>query len=75
MFPVVSSTPDLGVDVRRGPFDADTVVAEVLGRLRDPAQRGRSIAVLAGSPALANRMESLLEGELTSYPDELVVAS
>jgi very-short-patch-repair endonuclease len=72
VFAVAQPTSDLGVAARRveGAFDRDTlvnrieaeaVVADVLARLRDPAQRTRSIAVIALTSTQRELIEDLLD--------------
>jgi len=73
VFPAAHGSPDLGVAWRRvdGVYDragarhnraeAEAVVAEVIARLRDPAQRARSIAVVTFSRAQQELIEDLLD--------------
>lgn len=66
VFPVASSSPDLGVSLR--PCDSEALVGDVLARLRDPNQRSRSIAIVASSAAHAERIEDLLDAALAGEP-------
>ncbi|HMG54270.1 MAG TPA: DEAD/DEAH box helicase, partial [Kofleriaceae bacterium] len=73
VFPAAHGSPDLGVAWRRvyGIYDrggtrqnrieAEAVAAEVIARLRDPAQRARSIGVVAFSRAQQELIEDLLD--------------
>lgn len=73
VFPAAHGTPDLGVAWRRvdGIYDrggtrqnrieAEAVAAEVIARLRDPAQRARSIGVVTFSRAQQELIEDLLD--------------
>jgi very-short-patch-repair endonuclease len=81
VFPTAHGSPDLGVAWRRvdGVYDrartrqnrgeAEAVVAEVLGRLRDPAQRERSIGVVTFSRAQQELIEDLLDDARAGDPD------
>ncbi len=68
VFPTMQSSPDLGVVWRRGDVTPETVAAEVIGRLRDPNQRGRSLGVIAFSRAEADRIEDLLDAARAAEP-------
>jgi very-short-patch-repair endonuclease len=73
VFPTAHGSPDLGVHWRRidGVYDrggtrqnraeAEAVVADVVARLRDPGQRGRSLAVVTLSRAQQELVEDLLD--------------
>lgn len=72
VLPVAHSTPELGVTWRGvvSTFDhdglvnraeAEAVVADVLARLRDPAQRSRSIGVVVMTAAQREVIEDLLD--------------
>src|SRR6185503_10590674 len=81
VFPAAASSPDLGVSWRRvdGVYDrggtrqnrieAEAVAAEVLGRLRDPAQRARSIAVVTFSRAQRELIDDLLDAARADQPE------
>ena len=80
IFPTAHGSPDLGVQWRRidGVYDrggtrqnraeAEAVVADVVARLRDPAQRGRSIAVVTLSRAQQELVEDLLDVARSADP-------
>ena len=80
VFPAAHGSPDLGVAWRRvdGVYDragtrqnraeAEAVVAEVIARLRDPAQRARSIAVVTFSRAQQELIEDLLDDARAADP-------
>jgi very-short-patch-repair endonuclease len=81
VFPAAHRSPDLGVAWRRvdGVYDrggtrqnrveAEAVAAEVLARLRDPAQRTRSIGVVAFSRAQQELIEDLLDAARAAEPE------
>jgi len=81
VFPTAHGSPDLGVSWRRvgGVYDrggtrqnrveAEAVVAEVLARLRDPAQRARSIGVVTFSRAQQELIEDLLDAAGADDPE------
>ncbi|HEU0037485.1 MAG TPA: DUF3320 domain-containing protein [Kofleriaceae bacterium] len=73
VFPTAQGSPDLGIAWRKidGVYDrggsrqnrveAEAIVTEVLARLRDPAQRSRSIGVVTFSRAQQELIEDLLD--------------
>ena len=81
VFPAAHGSADLGVSWRRveGVYDrggtrqnraeAEAVVAEVLARLRDPAQRTRSIGVVTFSRAQQELIEDLLDAACADDPE------
>ena len=81
VFPAAQRSPDLGVSWRQidGRYDragtrqnlaeAEAVVAEVLVRLRDPAQRVRSIGVVTFSRAQQALIEDLLDAARADEPE------
>ncbi|TMQ08204.1 MAG: hypothetical protein E6J91_33770 [Deltaproteobacteria bacterium] len=81
VFPAAQRSADLGVAWRRvdGVYDrggtrqnrieAEAVAAEVIGRLRDPVQRARSIGVVAFSRAQQALIEDLLEAARADDPE------
>ena len=81
VFPAAHHAPDLGVAWRRvdGVYDragtrqnrveAEAVAAEVLARLRDPAQRTRSIGVVTFSRAQQELIEDLLDDARAAEPE------
>jgi hypothetical protein len=81
VFPAAQGSPDLGVSWRRVPgvydrggtrtnrIEAAAVVAELCARLRDPAQRTRSIAVVACSRAQQELIEDLFDEACAASPD------
>ena len=80
VFPTAQRAPELGVSWRRvdGIYDragtrqnlveAQAVVDDVLARLRDPAQRARSIAVVTFSRAQQALIEDLLDAARAEEP-------
>jgi very-short-patch-repair endonuclease len=80
VFPAAHRSPDLGVSwrmvdgaydragTRQNRIEAEAVVAEVVARLRDPAQRMRSIAVVTFSRAQQALIEDLLDGARADDP-------
>ena len=80
VFPAAQRTPELGVSWRQvdGSYDragtrqnrveAEAVVADVIARLRDPAQRARSIAVVTFSRAQQALIEDLLDAARVEDP-------
>ncbi len=80
VFPAAQASPDLGIAWRKinGVYDrggtrqnraeAEAVVAEVVARLRDPAQRARSIAVVTFSRAQQELVEDLLDEARAAEP-------
>ena len=80
VLPAASASPELGISWRKvdGAFDragtrhnrveADAVVADVLARLRDPAQRGRSLAIVTLGRAQAELIEDLLDAARAAEP-------
>ncbi len=81
VFPAAHRSPELGVAWRRvdGVYDrggtrqnrleAEAVAAEVLARLRDPAQRLRSIGVVTFSRAQQALIEDLLDSARADEPE------
>ncbi|HEX2691858.1 MAG TPA: DUF3320 domain-containing protein, partial [Kofleriaceae bacterium] len=81
VFPAAHRSPDLGLGWRRvaGVYDragtrqnrveAEAVVAEVVGRLRDPVQRARSIGVVTFSRAQQELIEDLLDAARDADPE------
>ena len=81
VFPTAHGSPELGVVWRRvgGAYDragtrqnrieAAAVAADVIARLRDPAQRGRSIAVVTFSRAQQALIEDLLDDARAAEPE------
>jgi very-short-patch-repair endonuclease len=81
VFPAAQRSPDLGVSWRKveGVYDragtrqnvleAEAVVHEVLARLRDPAQRARSIGVVTFSRAQQAAIEDLFDAARADDPD------
>jgi very-short-patch-repair endonuclease len=81
VFPAAHGSPDLGIAWRRvdGAYDrggtrqnrieAEAVAAEVVRRLRDPAQRARSIGVVAFSRAQQALIEDLLDDARADDPE------
>lgn len=81
VFPAAHGSPDLGVAWRRvdGVYDragtrqnrieAEAVAAEVIARLRDPAQRARSLAVVTFSRAQQALIEDLLDAARAETPE------
>jgi very-short-patch-repair endonuclease len=80
VLPAAQRSPDLGVvwrrvdgihdaQVRQNRIEAEAVVAEVLARLRDPAQRTRSIGVVALSRAQQALIEDLLDAARADHPE------
>jgi very-short-patch-repair endonuclease len=72
VFPTSQGSPDLGVvwrriegtcdrDTRQNRVEAEAIVAEVVARLRDPAQRTRSLGVITFSRAQQELIEDLLD--------------
>jgi very-short-patch-repair endonuclease len=63
VLPAAQSSPELGLVWRKvaGDTDAETVVAEVIARLKDPAQCTRSLAVITLGRALRDRIVELLD--------------
>ena len=61
VFPAAQPSPDLGISWRKvdAATEAETVVGDALARLRDPAQRGRSIAIVMFSRAQQELVEDL----------------
>ncbi|MEO8704452.1 MAG: DUF3320 domain-containing protein [Kofleriaceae bacterium] len=71
VLPAAARSPDLGVSWRCADADteAEAIVAEVLARLRDPAQRTRSIGVVTFSRAQQEQIEDLLDAERAADPE------
>ncbi|HEY0194558.1 MAG TPA: DUF4011 domain-containing protein, partial [Kofleriaceae bacterium] len=81
VFPTALSSPNLGIRWRKvdGVYDraktrtnrieAEAVVAEVVARLRDPAQRDRSIGVVTFSRAQQELIEDLLDDARVGEPE------
>jgi very-short-patch-repair endonuclease len=80
VFPAAQASPELGISWRRvaGVYDrarsrqnraeAEAVVAEVVARLKDPAQGTRSIAVVTFSRAQQELIEDLLDEARAADP-------
>ncbi|MDQ3296775.1 MAG: AAA domain-containing protein, partial [Myxococcota bacterium] len=80
VFPAAQASPDLGIAWRKidGIYDrggtrqnraeAEAIVSEVVSRLRDPAQRARSIAVVTFSRAQQELVEDLLDEARAAEP-------
>lgn len=70
VLPAPAGSPDLGVTWRQvdAAGEAAAVAAEVLARLRDPAQRARSLAVVTLSRELASTIEDALDGARATEP-------
>jgi hypothetical protein len=66
VLPAPHGSPDLGVTWREA--DAAAVAADVVARLRDPAQRTRSLAVIALTRAHATAIEDLLDAARLADP-------
>ncbi len=81
VFPAAHGSPDLGVSWRKvdGRYDrggsrqnrieAEAIVADVLARLRDPAQRARSIGVVTFSRAQQELIEDLIDEARKADPE------
>jgi very-short-patch-repair endonuclease len=81
VFPAAHGSPDLGIAWRRvdgaygrggtrqNRIEAEAVAAEVVRRLRDPAQRARSIGVVAFSRAQQALIEDLLDDARADDPE------
>ncbi len=66
VFPAAQPSPDLGISLRiidsgDAALEAQAIVGDALARLRDPGQRGRSIAIVAFDGATVERIEDLLD--------------
>jgi very-short-patch-repair endonuclease len=64
ILPAAVSASELGVSARKVETEraeAETIVAEVVVRLRDPMQRARSIGIVAVSPAQRELIEDLFD--------------
>jgi len=77
VFPTAHGSPDLGVSARRvegscdrgrNRVEAEAIVAEVVARLRDPAQRTRSIGIVTFSHAQQELIEDLLDEARATEP-------
>ncbi len=80
VFPAAQASPELGVSWRRVPgvydrgrsrrnrIEAEAVVAEVVARLKDPAQCTRSLAVVTFSRAQQELIEDLLDEARAADP-------
>ncbi|MCX5744445.1 MAG: AAA domain-containing protein, partial [Proteobacteria bacterium] len=74
VYPVASSSPELGVAYRRAEADeVEAIALEVLARLRDPGQRSRSIAIVTFDPAKRARVEQRLDGLVDELAEPLLV--
>ena len=81
VFPVAHGAPELGLGWRRvdGVYDrggtrqnrieAEAVVADAIARLRDPAQRHRSLAIVTFSRAQQTLIEDLLDDARAGDPE------
>ncbi len=67
--PAAQTSPDLGPSWRRAEPTAETIATEVVARLRDPAQRGRSLAVIAMSPDAVDRIQAAIDRAIDGDPD------
>jgi very-short-patch-repair endonuclease len=80
VFPAAQASPDLGISWRRVPgvydrgrtrgnrIEAEAVVAELVARLKDPAQCSRSLAVVTFSRAQQELIEDLLDEARAADP-------
>ena len=78
VFPAAQTSAELGVAWRKiegthdgagaNRIEAEAVVADAVARLRDPAQRGRSLGIVACSAAQQELVEDLLDAALRGEP-------
>lgn len=67
LFPAMQQSPELGM-VARAIGRAPELVAELLGRLRDPANQARSLGLVTFSRALRDQVLDLLDEALRDEP-------
>ncbi len=78
VLPAAQLSPDLGVSWRKVDdlrTEAEAIVAEVVARLRDPMQRMRSLAIVAGTAEQHELIEDLLDAALLGEPAAVLGAA